>query len=413
MANPTTNSSSLFPNFDLPPHRGLVLVFILNAIFFGSAFLTIFSISGAVPLVVNLIISLYLIVKRERGIGHCHVFLVGLIILTTCLQIYIWSDWSYFKYSAFLVSSISVVMLASRADIEKTIDAISLISLVVLLLASISFVLVYLGAEPLITFENRDGRPLYVFPSTLSNSYQMSANIVRPSGIFDEPGALSFFICSIACLRTIIGKSERLTWALLGLGLVTLSLAHIIYMAIHFIAVARLRNHLTMAPVLSVLAILAVVTSGIGDIFYEKLVLRFDMTEGSGVIAGDNRTARITGALDIIESDNRILFLGIGPNCIENVHDCEGNVPAFAAAPLEPLVLLGFLQGWPYYLLLVVLSFSPLLGRKYLVVFGFGLLLLQRPYVMHLGYSFYSILILFVFLGLAIDHFRSNAIGDS
>lgn len=45
-------------------------------------------------------------------------------------------------------------------------------------------------------------------------------------------------------------------------------------------------------------------------------------------------------------------------------------------------------------------------GRKYLVVFAFGLLLLQRPYVMHIGYSFYSFLVLFVFSGAVIDYFR-------
>ena len=69
-------------------------------------------------------------------------------------------------------------------------------------------------------------------------------------------------------------------------------------------------------------------------------------------------------------------------------------------------MLLGLTQGWLYYFVLAMLFMSPLLGRKYLVIFAFGLLLLQRPYVMHIGYSFYSFLVLFVFSGAVIDYFR-------
>jgi len=409
MLTPAVKSSSLFPSYNLPAHRGLILILVVNAFLFGSALLHVFSISGAVPLALNLLATLYFVLKKNRSVGYPHMVLIGLILFSTLVQVVIWNDGSYLRYAIFPVSTILILMVASRADLDRMVDAISVLALVVLLLAAIAFVSVFAGVEPLATLENRDGRNLYVFFSTLSNSYNVNANIVRPSGIYDEPGALSFFVCAIACLRTFLGKSERLTWVLLGLGLVTLSLAHVIYMVAHFLAVARLRTYLTPAPIVIVVAVLAVVSSGLGHVFYEKLILRFESAEGSKVVAGDNRSERLSGALDIIEADKSVLVVGIGPGCVKSISTCElDDIPPFSAAPLEPLILLGFVQGWLYYLMLMMLFAAPLFGRKYLVVFGVALLLLQRPYVMHIGYSFYSFLIFFMFSGAVIDYFRSE-----
>jgi hypothetical protein len=67
--------------------------------------------------------------------------------------------------------------------------------------------------------------------------------------------------------------------------------------------------------------------------------------------------------------------------------------------PLSPLVLHGIFVSWPYYLTLVVLLISPIFGRKYFVSFAFGALLLQRPYMVGIGYSFLGLLLIVTTIG--------------
>ena len=397
---PSGTQVSCFPNYHLPVRAGVVFVLVLNSFFYASAVFHLAGISGLVPVLVNLGFAAWYLLKGGRQPGALYLILCVAILASAVAQIWIWGDPSFLRYVVFPVSSLLVIMLASRADLSAMVSIVSVLALVVLLLAALSFVAVYLGVEPVLTTENRDGRPLHVFFSSLSNAYR--GNVVRPSGIFDEPGALSFFVCAIACLRRMFGKSERLTWVLLGLGFVTLSLAHVIYALFHFLSSVKLRKYLTPAP-LVVLAVIAVVTfSGLGQVFQDRLIARFDPT-GEKIIAGDNRSERLMGGVYIIQNDPSVWVVGIGPECVEHVRGCEQTMPPFASAPLEPLVLLGAVQSWPYYWMLVVFFLAPLMGRRYWVVFGFGLLLLQRPYIMHLGYSFVSFLIFAMTLGVMIE----------
>jgi hypothetical protein len=61
--------------------------------------------------------------------------------------------------------------------------------------------------------------------------------------------------------------------------------------------------------------------------------------------------------------------------------------------PLSPLVSSGIFISWPYYLTLAILFIAPVFGRKYMVSFAFGALLLQRPYMLGIGYSLIGLLV--------------------
>ena len=71
--------------------------------------------------------------------------------------------------------------------------------------------------EELFSIVNEDSRSNGFYLSTFSNSYVRG--VIRPAGIYDEPGALSFVACIIAALRKIRGFSEKGTWIILILGL--------------------------------------------------------------------------------------------------------------------------------------------------------------------------------------------------
>ncbi len=61
--------------------------------------------------------------------------------------------------------------------------------------------------------------------------------------------------------------------------------------------------------------------------------------------------------------------------------------------PLSPLVANGLFISWPYYLTLAILFIAPVFGRKFIVSFAFGALLLQRPYMLGIGYSLIGLLV--------------------
>lgn len=399
---------SFFPNYHLPRRAGMVFILVLNVFFYATAILHLAGIGGLIPVVINLGFVAYFLLMGGRQPGTLYLILSAAILISAILQVWIWGDTSFFRYVVFPISSLLVIMLAGRDDLSAMLSTVTVFGLIVLVLAVLTFVAVYFGVEPILTTENRDGRPLHIFFSSFSNAY--SGSVVRPSGIYDEPGALSFFVCAIACLRRLFGKNEGVTWAMLGMGFVTLSLAHVIYAVFHFLSSYRVRKYLTPTPVVVLLVFMGVVFSGLGEVFYDRLIKRFDPT-GEKIIAGDNRSERLMGGVYIIQDNPSVWIVGIGPECVQHVRKCEKTMPPFASAPLEPLVLLGALQSWSYYLMLLVFILAPLMGRRYWVVFGFGLLLLQRPYIMHLGYSFVSFLILAITLGVMVDYFTKLARG--
>jgi hypothetical protein len=58
------------------------------------------------------------------------------------------------------------------------------------------------------------------------------------------------------------------------------------------------------------------------------------------------------------------------------------------------LAFQGIFISWPYYFSLAVLFIAPFFGRRYIVSFAFGALLLQRPYMIGIGYSLVGLLVL-------------------
>ena len=106
--------------------------------------------------------------------------------------------------------------------------------LVLLIGAIIGFALALNGAQPLFDIANSDGRPNYFYYTTFSN--MRWGNVIRSSGLYDEPGAFSYMICAVSALRHLRGRDARVTWLMLGMGFVTLSLAHLVYVLLHALA---------------------------------------------------------------------------------------------------------------------------------------------------------------------------------
>jgi hypothetical protein len=268
--------------------------------------------------------------------------------------------------------------------------------LVLLSGAIFGFVLALNGAEPLFDVTNTDGRPNYFFYTTFS--VMRWGNVIRPSGIYDEPGAFSFMICAVAALRHLRGHDARVTWLMLAMGFITLSLAHLVYVILHAMAERfRLSNVAGIAVALLPLLLVAGYLGGF-DIIEKRLLSRATIS-ASGEVVGDNRSAKMANAAAHMSAHPKSILLGADPSCRFDKVTCREKFPFMGENPLSPLVIHGLFISWPYYLVLAALFLAPIFGRKYMVSFAYGALLLQRPYMIGIGYSLVGLLVLATTIG--------------
>lgn len=257
------------------------------------------------------------------------------------------------------------------------------ILLVLLAGAFVGFIYALNGGEALVSFNNPDGRPNYFFLTTLSNA--VMGNFIRPSGLFDEPGTFSFFICVIAAVRNSLSLSKRKTWILLIGGLITFSLAHVVYLIFH-----ALSEKIFSKAALMVVLLISIFTSFIflnSKIFEAADALLFSrLSVGEDGFAGDNRTDLFKNAFDNLTANS--LVFGVDSICITDNERCRDQYGMMGENPLGPVAKGGILGSMPYYIITILLFFNGIKKKRNLVFVGLAFLLLQRPYVMSFGYAF-------------------------
>lgn len=155
------------------------------------------------------------------------ILIATLIVLCVPVAIY-WMEPKLFFISFFLVTGLLLFSLLTHAELEFFVELSSKLLLLVLIGSVIGFFLVKSGLLPVGEFQNPDRRRNYFFLTTFTNTY--SHNFIRPSGIYDEPGALSCIVCLVVFLRRELKQDEKLSWVLLVLGLITLSIMHAIFL---------------------------------------------------------------------------------------------------------------------------------------------------------------------------------------
>lgn len=314
-----------------------------------------------------------------------------------------WMDARFILAPVFLIFSLFLIQLADQRALDIFLTIATRMMVILLIGGIIAFVLVLNGARPLFEIANGDGRPNYFFYTTFSNSVW---RVIRPAGIYDEAGTLSFMVCGVAALRHLRGRDSRLTWLMLGMGFITLSLAHLIYVFFHFLAERiRFRN---IAGVMATLLPLILIVGYVGgfDIVEKRLLGRVAIAQ-SGEFVGDNRSARMLNALDHLRSNPSAIFIGAHPSCRFDYLVCKEKYPLMGENPLSPIVFQGIFLSWAYYLTLALLFLAPVFGRKYLVSLAIGALLLQRPFLLDLGYS----LIVCLLVAVTIDSIVTTRFG--
>ncbi|MUK29471.1 hypothetical protein GNP44_05055 [Aliivibrio fischeri] len=355
----------------------IAIVFSLSPIFHY-----IVSVPSNILSALSCIVVIVLSLKHKLYIPTSFLILCILTIFASFLFSFYWQQFKLLLYPTYFILALFSIGALSRDERKLLVVALTNIIGVIVFGAVLGFIYAIIGGTPLLTFPNPDGRESYLYLSTMSN--WVLGNTIRPSGFFDEPGALSFIICFLCASRHILGMKKKTTWILLISGLVTLSMAHVIYLFFHFLSekidIAKFIKSFTAT---FLLLFLILMNDSMFDVFNKHLFNRFKVVDG--VMAGDNRSNLIKNAAYLL--DEKSFFWGISSDCITNVDICNIEFPAFGENFLSLITLTGLGPSFPYYISIIFLFSIGLRSRSRFVIIGISLLLLQRPNIMVYGYS--------------------------
>jgi len=330
-------------------------------------------------------------------------FISATVALGSITAIY-WGEPRFIYYSIFFLSSVFMFSMLSKEEVSSLVSIASHFLLIVVIGAWIGSLLAQNGVQPMFSFPRSifSGQTIDVYYTTITNFVR--GNFIRPAGIYDEPGSLSMYICAVAAARHLMRKNSRYTWVLLILGFITFSLAHLIYVVVHAFAEKIKFREVLLVILAAIVSLPLLVSSGLSDDFQSQLSYRLSF-DAEGNLKGDNRSFRFYNAAEYIGSDTRVFLFGLDSELAYPVGASYRNYNAIGENPLFPLVATGILVSWPYYLFLAFLFIFALNGRRSLVLFGIGLLFLQRPYVLNLGVSTLAVMV----YAAAIIDFKSGS----
>jgi len=308
----------------------------------------------------------------------------------------------YFSMMLIIISNVSF------SELEKAIDIISDILLVVLFLALISLIYKSFGGQPLAEFKNPDGRPNYLMLTSFSNANYLY--FMRPSGIFDEPGALSFHCCACVFSRCALKrKFDNKSTLIVLFGFVTLSLAHFVFAFFYFmIFLFSIREVKSIVKIVIVFLVFIISLYILYDFdsqaktIIDYFLSRFSYSSSSG-FSGNSRGGSFENAYNAINDKN--ILLGLYQDSCYLSNSCSAVYGDYKQNFLSPLVVHGLIVSFLYYIPFFFILFVSLLRLNFLAL-AFLLLWIQRPYFITVGYTFWFVL--FIFLTCYRKGYRVN-----
>lgn len=330
-------------------------------------------------------------------------FFIFIAILFGLLNSFYWGNFTG-RVLIYFILALMIASYASKDLMIKYIDMISRLHLWVLFLSIPGFLYAYYGGSAIFSIPNEDGRINSFYLSTFSNTYLNG--FIRPSGFYDEPGALSFYLCMIVALRDTFCLDRKKSWQLLLFGFITTSLAHVIFVffyAIHT-GIIRKKNILLIFSIIAILTLIAYsIDSPLSSILL-KLFSRFEIIDGR--FAGDNRMYLLLNAISHLNFV--VAIFGLDGACILNSSECISNqFVQYGENPLTLMVHWGLSLSWPYYLSLLYLLIKAGGANRYLVL-GIFFILLQRPNLMSYGYSIIIMLFIYSLCKFKFDTSRGS-----
>lgn len=335
---------------------------------------------------VYVIVFIFLFVLQTKPINistnniilYCLLFIH---LITTAITSIANNSFIPFIFSSVFALSFYSALQYNLKDIRRLTEILTVIFKYILILAWIGlfYSIFFKPLFSILYLENN----LNFYLTTFGGSY---ANFTRPTGIYDEPGALSFFICLLVSYRTVLKLNPLTSLFLLLGGLVTQSLAHVIFLIVWVISeTLKFQKKEKRQLLRKVIFIISLFILSIA--IYETGILQWQIERTMGWVENPESAQRIIAFKNVLsEIDNNTynLFFGFDKSLVARTTSI-GN---FGENILTPLVFGGLLAAWPLYLFVCFCIIYPLITFKRFYLIAIGLMLFQRPYFLELPYSF-------------------------
>jgi hypothetical protein len=351
----------------------IALLFVKSHLFikFGLTF----KIYAPFYLIFFLIMTLFFKIKINKIL----LLLYLIAMLSILLVAFYHNDLRYIFYTANTVIALMIFSLVDRDLFIKIIKISSLIIFLMLIGAWITFLNVYFtNSFPETKFEIDSRAEILRGILSFGVEFSPEVYIFRASSIYDEPGTFSFVITFIAAIRHFLNMDKKNTWMILILGFVTISLAHLVYVILHFLA--EKIYYKKFIPFIFLLVLTFIIFQNylpfINEIF-KALSARLEIVGmEEGFFSGNNRYEYLLDSIIQLQNFQTHNWL---------FGDESGNI--ICCNPLVYLQALGLIGSWHNYLIMFFLFFYSIL-KKNTIVFGIFLLLTQRPAIYAAGGSF-------------------------
>lgn len=244
-----------------------------------------------------------------------------------------------------------------------------------------------LGGQPLYELDLTGYRVLHLYLTSFSDA--VVGDIVRPAGIFDEPGALAMYATAVLCLNEIRGVDKRINLLILALSAFTGSLMMYIIIFLYLLMGGETRDILKKAIfVLAMAGTLIYFADNRKAKDYLETVLIGRVEMNNDGLSGDNRSNQVKSFLQLV--DWRITLEGQKRSGVtHDGHDLSSN-------PFSIYYYYGLVIWLPYLLCMLWLAYVMVTangGVRFAAIAMFGTLL-QRPFL----YSMHWTLLLCVVL---------------
>lgn len=157
----------------------------------------------------------------------------------------------------------------------------------------ITFVLLFYNISPGFQFEQHDGRTGYFYYLTFTNTAFITDNFttIRYSGMFDEPGNVSYGCMFALILNRLLLKNRKAELLLLILPMFTFSLAHFITSILYIVFFYWRKTKLMFGGMILLLGLYVLLNSTKGTEYnriYDLTLARLELND-DGELAGNNR----------------------------------------------------------------------------------------------------------------------------
>jgi len=346
-----------------------------------------------------LIFAFYRLLSRAPRLGDIPRHMscgIALFVITCLISAVVNEVYQPLLFGLLAATYLLVVCTLNRDEVVRVVETLSSILLATAALGLLALVLSAVGFPSLFTIRSLEFVPF----SLLYDNEPFK----RVTGFMHEPGQLSFHICACVVYRELLGLNRTRSVVMLALGLLTQSLAHLVFTAIFVVYLTlgifgRARDRRGLSFLVLITALVLVVSTGLLD---------WAVTRATTFASSPEKWARFVSfnnALNLLDSWRSVLF-GPSPSLAARELDPEEmfsdefeGVSIYGENPLSPLVFGGLLGSWPYYLFLAAAVFGVhrLKGRGLLLV-AIALLTLQRPYTLEFPYALWvSIMVCIAF----------------